>query len=382
MRCRSVFLLFSGMLFAAGAFGEDFPVIDFPGSNETVANASTVSFPDPQWKGNSLTATTFPKTLADLSFTDRLRFYYDSYLPYEVVYDENGVCVSNCAYHGITIQEDMQAVDDATDEMADLIAEYEEAEDEEEAEDAADLDIPYDSPPLANFPPSQQPPIDEVTGVARNWCQNGRSTELPLRYPVDMTNFKYRIGSDFGYRPNSPNGSRFHPAVDILCPKGTPVYATADGIAYVKREDERGGAGLYITIKHAHGLETQYLHLDKELVRDGQQVKACDKIALSGNSGKSVSGGAYGPHLDYRVRFTSARNKFVDLLCPCKVATRSNQSSNNELNMTCKHSLFFAPYKFKKYNPNTDDTKRSLWRVNHGHCMRKNTDLLPDEVAP
>ena len=34
---------------------------------------------------------------------------------------------------------------------------------------------------------------------------------------------------------------------------------------------------------------------------------------------------------------------------------------------------------FSEYNPNSDTTKRSLWRVKHGHCMKKNTDLLPDE---
>jgi len=389
MKCRSVFLSFAGVLFMAGAFGVDFPSAQFPTPPESesefpavqfpqpteppVADMGAVPFPKVQSEESLLTATPFPKTFEDLSFNARLEFYREDYLPYAVEYDEKGVCIANCAYHGITISEDMQAVDDATNEMADLISEYEDEEYEEDNEDTG-----------TTSGGGYHPPIDAGgTGVAKNWCQNGKSTKLPLRYPVDMTNFKYKIISDFGFRPRSANGARFHPAIDIACPVGTPVYATADGVAKVREQWTNGGAGRYITIKHASGLETQYLHLDRILIQDGQQVKACDKIALSGKSGNDIHGNPYtGPHLDYRIFFTSARNKFVDMLCPCKVATKSNNSSNNELNMDCVHSLFNAPYKFTKYNPNSDDTKRSLWRVEHGHCMTKNTDLLPDEVAP
>ena len=198
-----------------------------------------------------------------------------------------------------------------------------------------------------------------------------------------MSGFRYKISSDFGFRKKSDNGARFHPAIDIACPSGTPVYATADGTVVVATNDPtHGGAGNYISIKHDNGLITQYLHLSKFLVSPNQRVSACQQIALSGNSGVSVSGNSYAPHLDYRIRFNSDKNKYVDILCPCKVSTKSNKSSNNDIDMTCVHSLFYSPYKFKTYNPNSDDTKRSLWRVEHGHCMTKNTDLLPDEIAP
>ena len=197
-----------------------------------------------------------------------------------------------------------------------------------------------------------------------------------------MTNFKYKITSDFGFRTSSPNGARFHPALDIGTPIGTPVYATADGVVEtVARQDTPGGGGLYVNIRHDNGLITQYIHLSQALVHKGDQVRACDQIALSGNSGKSVSGGTYAAHLDYRIRFASNNNNYVDILCPCKTGNRSNNSSgNNNLNIGCAHSLFNAQYKFTPYNPNSDITKRSLWRVKYGHCMQKNTDLLPDEV--
>ena len=327
----------------------------------------------PGFADSFLTAQSFPKTFEDLSFKERIEVLREGYTPFEVVYDENtGVCISGCAYQGITLKEDMVAVDDATQEIADLI----EHEQTQQQQTTPPTNQPFPSP--GDKPPVHTPSVN--TG-SQNWCNNGLSTKLPLRYPVDMSNFKYLISSDFGFRTHSPNGARFHPALDISCPSGTPVYATADGVvATVGHETGPGGAGRYINILHENGLVTQYLHLEKQLVNKGDKVSACQQIALSGNSGKSKEGKPYAAHLDYRIRFNSDRNKYVDILCPCKNANRStNQSFNSNLNLSCAHGLFNAPYKFKTYNPNTDDIKRSLWRVEHGHCMQNKTDLLPDE---
>ena len=253
----------------------------------------------------------------------------------------------------------MQAVDEANDEIAQLI-------EQESTQNSASSDS------------------SDYTMPATDWCRNGLSTKLPLRYPVDMTNLKHKITSDFGLRPKSPNGRGFHPALDIGTPDGTPVYATADGVVIeVANQTSPGGGGKYISIKHDNGLITQYIHLQEQLVQKGQHVKACDKIALSGHSGQSVDGTPYGAHLDYRIRFDGNRDKFVDILCPCKAAYKSKKqggiTSMSELS-GCAHSLFNAPYKFVSYNSNTDETKRSLWRVEYGHCMTTRTDLLPDET--
>lgn len=311
-----------------------------------------------------LTAQSFPKTFEDVSFTERIEILREGYAPYEVVYDENGFCVSGCAYKGITLKDDMDSVDEATEEIARLI----------ESESKNDT-INVLEPDHGNSENIVNP------SLKKDWCNNGLSTELPLRFPVNMAGFKYLISSDFGFRTSSPNGARFHPALDIGCPSGTPVYATADGqVVAVSRETSPGGAGLYVSILHKNGLITQYLHLSNANVKKGDKVKACQLIATSGNSGMSKQGTAYAPHLDYRIRFNSDKNKYVDILCPCKKADRkTNQSSAANLDVSCVHSLFNAAYKFKPYNSNTDDVKRSLWRVKNGHCMKQNTDLLPDE---
>ena len=327
-----------------------------------------------------LTAQQFPKTIKDLPFTTRMELLEESYAPYEIVYDDNGVCISGCAYQGMTIQDNMDAIEAANAQMAALIA----------AENAAATNAQNTSNNTSSETTNSSKNSDQSTsqptlttgqtsagtGTYENWCRNGLSTKLPLRYPVDMSNFKYKISSDFGFREHSANGRRFHPALDIGCGSGTPVYATADGVVEaVKNETALGGAGYYINIRHENGLVTQYLHLSKQLVQEGQTVKACDLIAYSGNSGRSTEGKTYAPHLDYRIRFASNRTNFVDILCPCKASTRNGDGQTSNTDLECVHSLFNAPYKFK-----SQANKRTQWRVNHGHCMKKLTDLLPDEV--
>lgn len=327
-----------------------------------------------------LTAQQFPKTFEDLSFKSRIEVLREGYKPFEVEYDENGVCISGCAYKGLTIKDDMDAVDEANEEMAELIA----AENQSNQQDFGRQQTERKSKSeLAHIKPdmyySDQPDDDTpVAGesVPKDWCRNGLTTKLPLRYPVDMSDFKYKITSDFGFRKIKQSKSNFHPAIDIGCPVGTPVYATADGIVEEVGFDNYGG-GNYVNIKHENGLVTQYMHLKKSVVSKGQVVNACQQIALSGNTGSSS-----GPHLDYRVRFESDKNKYVDILCPIKASNKTTKQSydTDVSDMVSEHSLFYNQYRFSPYKTNSNDVKRSIWRTEHGHCMSNVNDLLPDEV--
>ena len=58
-----------------------------------------------------------------------------------------------------------------------------------------------------------------------------------------------------------------------------------------------GGSGNSITLRHANGYVTQYLHLSKRLVRKGDRVKQGQRIGLVG-----MTGLATGPHVDIRIR--------------------------------------------------------------------------------
>lgn len=114
-----------------------------------------------------------------------------------------------------------------------------------------------------------------------------------MRYPVQR---RYRISSPFNPRRKHPVTGRVRPhnGTDFATPIGTPVLATGDGV--VTRVTRHPYAGLYVVIEHGEKYKTRYLHLSKALVRKGQTVSRGQKIALSGNSGRST-----GAHLHYEL---------------------------------------------------------------------------------
>jgi murein DD-endopeptidase MepM/ murein hydrolase activator NlpD len=87
-----------------------------------------------------------------------------------------------------------------------------------------------------------------------------------------------------------------HRGMDFGVPVGTPVRAPWPGLVRSVFFDN-GGGGNVVFLDHPNGLRTAYLHLDSFRVTQGQQVKAGDVIALSGNTGRST-----GPHLHFEVR--------------------------------------------------------------------------------
>ena len=99
--------------------------------------------------------------------------------------------------------------------------------------------------------------------------------------------------------------NRFHPVlrrrmphygVDYGAPAGTPAHVTADGT--VKFAGRKGGGGNMVTVRHANGYETSYLHLSRfgKGIRRGARVIQGQVIGYVGSTGLST-----GPHLDYRV---------------------------------------------------------------------------------
>jgi murein DD-endopeptidase len=85
-----------------------------------------------------------------------------------------------------------------------------------------------------------------------------------------------------------------HNGVDLATPVGTPILSTGDGI--VTRIGNHPYAGKYINIRHNGSLSTRYLHLSRVLVKKGERVHRGQKIALSGNTGRTT-----GPHLHFEL---------------------------------------------------------------------------------
>jgi murein DD-endopeptidase MepM/ murein hydrolase activator NlpD len=118
---------------------------------------------------------------------------------------------------------------------------------------------------------------------------------IPAIQPVkneDLT----RMASGYGYRIDPFTKVRkFHYGMDFTAPRGTPVYATGDGV--VERADNNAsGYGKHIRIDHGYGYVSLYAHLYKYNVRANQRVKRGDLIGYVGSTGRSEA-----PHLHYEV---------------------------------------------------------------------------------
>ncbi len=96
--------------------------------------------------------------------------------------------------------------------------------------------------------------------------------------------------------------------VDIGAPKGSSVYAAADGVvvtSHFRPLDDPwfGGYGNYIDINHPNGTQTRYAHLSAVYVAVGARVSQGQPIGEVGNTGHST-----GPHLHFEIH--GAKNPF------------------------------------------------------------------------
>lgn len=123
------------------------------------------------------------------------------------------------------------------------------------------------------------------------------------RYPLAH---KARISSPFNLSRRHPVTGRIspHKGTDFAVRVGTPVLSTADGV--VELVGNHPLAGRYLVLRMDNGYKTRYLHLSRPLVKKGERVKMGEKIALSGNTGRST-----GPHLHYEVM---VNNRQVDAM--------------------------------------------------------------------
>ncbi|MCE8019341.1 peptidoglycan DD-metalloendopeptidase family protein [Halomonas sp. MCCC 1A11036] len=136
------------------------------------------------------------------------------------------------------------------------------------------------------------------------------------RYPFEGS---YRMSSGFNPRRVHPVTGRVSPhrGTDWAMPIGTPVIAPADG--RVEKVGNHPVAGRYIVVRHDNGYRTRYLHLSRAMVNRGDRVSMGERIALSGNTGRST-----GPHLHYEV---IVNNNAVDAM---KVELPESQSLEGE----------------------------------------------------
>ena len=214
-----------------------------------------------------LTAQSFPTVYQDLSFVDRMANEAAGYEPWESEYDDNGRCIKNCAYDGITIEDELAAAQRNT----------------EAARQELQATVFNVGTPVQN---TQSPSNQTAPSVVS-------TSNVPIIEPVAN---QPRISSPFGERVHPVTGKRHvHRGVDYAVPSGTNVFAPANGTVTSVWKDKTCGNGL--KIKHDMGYETVYCHLNDTIVQQGATVTVGTIVAHSGNTGRST-----GAHLHYGVK--------------------------------------------------------------------------------
>ena len=135
--------------------------------------------------------------------------------------------------------------------------------------------------------------LDEIVSLAED--KEDLLASVPAIMPIKNENLK-RMASGYGWRTDPFTKVRkFHYGMDFTAPRGTPVYASGDGV--VERADNRSsGYGNHIRIDHGYGYVSLYAHLYKYNVRRGQKVRRGDLIGFVGSTGRSQA-----PHLHYEI---------------------------------------------------------------------------------
>ena len=139
----------------------------------------------------------------------------------------------------------------------------------------------------------QSKSFDEIIEMAKT--KEKRLAARPAIQPISINELT-RFGSAFGMRLHPIlKQRRMHEGIDLTAPRGTKIFATADGVV-MQAGKTIGGYGNKILIDHGFGYRTLYGHCYKIFVEPGQRVKRGDVIGTVGSTGLSTC-----PHLHYEV---------------------------------------------------------------------------------
>ena len=129
-----------------------------------------------------------------------------------------------------------------------------------------------------------------------------------LRSPLAFS----RISSGFGGRMHPIfRNWRAHTGVDFAAPRGTPVWATADGV--IEYAGVKGGYGNVVEIRHSGSVTTLYGHLSAFAagMRKGTRISQGQTVAYVG-----ATGFATGPHLHYEFKIAGAHQDPMRVALP------------------------------------------------------------------
>ncbi|MFA7188151.1 MAG: M23 family metallopeptidase [Alphaproteobacteria bacterium] len=258
---------------------------DFPGNESQTSNVMKLS------------ASSFPETKFDTSFTERVDSLTEGYAPFETVWDKNGNCVSGCAYSGMTVETERKRLEHDAEIVQQKI-------------DAYCAENPDICNPPKIEPTESTPSVERACLISNPKIPVGQT--IPRGEPLMGLP---RISSPCAltrYIPELSDKPHSHIALDFSAIVGTPVFAPANGTVTKILHDNTCGDGIFL--QHAGGFSTLYCHLSNtSMVTVGQKIDAGCIFARTGNTGRST-----GPHLHYSVRINGKA------VCPSQFISRQN----------------------------------------------------------
>ncbi|SMF66847.1 Murein DD-endopeptidase MepM and murein hydrolase activator NlpD, contain LysM domain [Allosphingosinicella indica] len=112
-----------------------------------------------------------------------------------------------------------------------------------------------------------------------------------------------RISGLFGsQRVYRGEPAAYHSGVDVAPGSGAPVVAPADGVVVLAGPPAFSLEGNLVIIDHGMGLNSAFLHLATNTVREGQAVRQGQLIGTVGATGRAT-----GPHLHWSMKWIDAR---------------------------------------------------------------------------
>jgi murein DD-endopeptidase MepM/ murein hydrolase activator NlpD len=137
------------------------------------------------------------------------------------------------------------------------------------------------------------PPPSTIKQAPRTSHTSKRTVALPAPLPEpppahpDVRALPWPVGGVVISAWGTPRRNHLHRGIDIGAPEGTAIHSVDDGMVVMSFEDY-GSFGKLVAIRHDDGIITYYGHNSRNLVREGDRVRAGDVIAQVGRTGNAT----------------------------------------------------------------------------------------------
>lgn len=174
-------------------------------------------------------------------------------------------------------------------------------------------------------------------------------------FPVKRNDFLF-ITSPFGMRqgPMDKSKQQMHKGIDIRARKDDVLATENGGKVVAVNHNTNTGGGKSVTVEYARTdgskVQTTYMHLSSISVKAGDEVKAGQKLGVSGNTGTRTTG----EHLHFGVKNISADGKVRDV-DPASYLAEIAQKGNLK-----QQALYNGHDLLAKYRDNSSGVDTSL----------------------